>query len=174
MTFSFREIDLNEVVAQKESSGTILKKGDYICKVSQAEVRPTRSGGSQVMVELKDVESGGVIKDFINIHLPVSESMSGDEKTNKLNAQKWGREKLKALLTHGGHSNPDKPGDIVTLVGLNVGVHVEPDSYTDSTGTQREGSRVKRFGAYYKVVLPMTTDDASKNGADTEEDIIPF
>lgn len=174
MSFSFRDIDLNGVDTQRESSGgSILKKGDYVCTISSAEVRPTRSGGSQVMIELKDIESGGTIKDFINVHLPVSESMSDTEKTNKLNAQKWGREKLKSLLTHGGHSNPDKPGDIATLVGLNVGVHVEPDSYTDNSGTEREGSRVKRFGAYYKVDSSVPSSPPVVNGVD-QGDEIPF
>jgi hypothetical protein len=147
MSFSFRELSLDGVDAQKESSGgSILKAGDYSCKINSAEVKDTRTGGKQVVIDLKDEQSGSSIKDFINVHVPASEGLSVEEKNNKNNAQKWGREKLKALLTHGGHPSPDKPGDISSLVGLRVGVHVEKDEYTDSTGMKREGSRVNNNG----------------------------
>jgi len=39
MSFSFRDIDLNGVDTQRETSGgSILKKGDYVCTISTAEV----------------------------------------------------------------------------------------------------------------------------------------
>jgi len=65
MSFSFRELSLESVDAQKESSGgTILKAGDYTCDIVSAEVRDTRTGGKQVVVELKDLLSGSSIKRF--------------------------------------------------------------------------------------------------------------
>ena len=73
-------------------------------------------------------------------------------------------------MTHGGHPSPDKPGDISSLVGLRVGVHVEKDEYTDTTGMKREGSRVKRFGAYYPVVAGTVVETSST----TSTDEIPF
>jgi hypothetical protein len=171
MSFSFRELSLDGVDAQKESSGgSILKAGDYSCKINSAEVKDTRTGGKQVVIDLKDEQSGSSIKDFINVHVPASEGLSVEEKNNKNNAQKWGREKLKALLTHGGHPSPDKPGDISSLVGLRVGVHVEKDEYTDSTGMKREGSRVKRFGAYF----PAANGTVAETSSSTTTDEIPF
>jgi hypothetical protein len=171
MSFSFRELSLDGVDAQKESSGgSILKAGDYSCKINSAEVKDTRTGGKQVVIDLKDEQSGSSIKDFINVHVPASEGLSVEEKNNKTNAQKWGREKLKALLTHGGHPSPDKPGDISSLVGLRVGVHVEKDEYTDSTGMKREGSRVKRFGAYF----PAANGTVVETSSTTSTDEIPF
>ena len=171
MSFSFRELSLDGVEAQKESSGgSILKAGDYNCKISHAEVKDTRTGGKQVVVDLRDEETGSSIKDFINVHVPAGENLSIEEKNNKSNAQKWGREKLKALLTHGGHPSPDMPGDISSLVGLRVGVHVEKDEYTDSTGLKREGSRVKRFGAYF----PATAGVVGETSSSTTKDEIPF
>jgi len=88
--------------------------------------------------------------------------------------QKWGREKLKALLTHGGHPTPDKPGDISSLKGLSVGVHVEKDEYTDNTGMKREGSRVKRFGAYYPPTLSDAAEPNSSLNESASKDKIPF
>ena len=171
MSFSFRELSLDGVDAQKESSGgSILKAGDYSCKINSAEVKDTRTGGKQVVIDLKDEQSGSSIKDFINVHVPASEGLSVEEKNNKNNAQKWGREKLKALLTHGGHPSPDKPGDISSLVGLRVGVHVGKDEYTDSTGMKREGSRVKRFGAYF----PAANGTVAETSSSTTTDEIPF
>ena len=171
MSFSFRELSLDGVDAQKESSGgSILKAGDYSCKINSAEVKDTRTGGKQVVIDLKDEQSGSSIKDFINVHVPASEGLSVEEKNNKTNAQKWGREKLKALLTHGGHPSPDKPGDISSLVGLRVGVHVEKDEYTDSTGMKREGSRVKRFGAYF----PAANGTVAETSSSTTTDEIRF
>ena len=170
MSFSFRELSLDGVDAQKESSGgSILKAGDYNCKITSAEVKDTRTGGKQVVIEMKDEETGSSIRDFINVHVPAGESLSIEEKNNKTNAQKWGREKLKALLTHGGHPTPDRPNDISSLVGLRVGVHVEKDEYTDSTGMKREGSRVKRFGAYFPATNGMIDESSSSKSAE-----IPF
>ena len=71
MSFSFRELSLDGVDAQKESSGgSILKAGDYNCKINSAEVKDTRTGGKQVVIDLKDESTGSSIKDFINVHVP--------------------------------------------------------------------------------------------------------
>ena len=75
MSFPFRELSLESVDAQKESSGgTILKEVDYTSDKVSAEVRDTRTGGKQVVVELKELGSGASIKEIINQHVPATES----------------------------------------------------------------------------------------------------
>ena len=107
---SFSELDLSTVTEAKGVS--ILQPGTYDVRVANAEWQEMNNGnGHQVMVELEDVDGGGSIRHWINVH----------HKTSK-QAQEIGQRQLKSLLQFGGHPSPDKPGDIATLRGLHVGV----------------------------------------------------
>lgn len=131
MAFSFNNLNLSGVDAAK--GGGSLQPGRHVCKVSDATVRDTRTGGTQVEITLQDVAGTGSIRAFLNVHVPSS-----------ADATRIGREQLKALLVHGGHSNPDKPGDIRSLKGLVLGVGVKAESY-EKNGETRTGSKVHYF-----------------------------
>lgn len=141
--FSFRDLTLDGVDTQR-TGGSSLPPGQYICEVTGAELSDTKNGGKQVVVTLRDQDGHGEVKDFINVLLHTSEE-----------ATRIGRERLKALLVHGGHPTPDRPGDIKSLKGLKVGVIVDPDVYTNKTGQQVAGAKPRRSGCYFS---PSETD----------------
>lgn len=134
----FGSLDLTDVEAEK-GRATMLP-GNYICRVTNAEVKDTKDRrGKGVVVEFKDEGGGGTCDTFLNIVNPNEE------------AQRIGRGQLKALLIAGGHPNPDRPGDINSLKGLRVGVRIEQgDPWTDKNGNTRPGGgRVRRSGAFF-------------------------
>ena len=132
MSFSFRNLNLANV--DVGSGAERLKPGRYTARVTDAELRETKSGGNAVRVTLTDVDGGGMISDFINVNVPKSSE-----------ATRIGLERLKALLVHGGHRTPDNPGDIKTLKGLTVGIRVVEEEYTDKDGNKRSGSQIKNY-----------------------------
>lgn len=157
MAFSFDNLNLAGVEAAGSSS--TLKPGRYQCKVTDANLRDTRSGGKQVEVTLEDVSSGQSVRHWINVHVPSSDT-----------ATRIGREQLKALLAFGGHANPDKPGDIKSLKGLKPGVIVVSQTY-NKDGEERTGSAVKGYFDPSEIGSPKA--EPSKSDKDFEDDI-PF
>lgn len=131
MAFSFDQLNLSGVEVSK--GGGSLAPGKYVCKTKDAKLRDTRTGGKQLEVSLEDVDGHGSIRTWINVHVPSSQE-----------ATRIGREQLKALLVHGGHSNPDSPGDIRNMNGLTVGVAVKAEEY-EKDGEKRTGSKVHYF-----------------------------
>lgn len=131
MAFSFNNLNLENV--QAAAAADTLKPGRYHCEVKKAEIKQTRTGGSQIEVTLVDQGGAGSIRAWINVHVPSSSE-----------ATRIGREQLKSLLVFGGHKNPDHPGDIKTLVGLKPGVTVTSDDY-EKDGETRKGSKVRGF-----------------------------
>jgi hypothetical protein len=131
MAFSFNDLNLSGVDAA--SGGGALQPGRHICKVTDAAIRDTRTGGKQLEVTFQDVAGTGSIRAFLNVHVPSS-----------ADATRIGREQLKALLVHGGHQNPDRPGDIRTVKGLTLGVAVKAETY-EKNGETRSGSKVHYF-----------------------------
>lgn len=161
MSFSFSDLNLSGVDVGR-ASGTGLKPGRYICKVTEAKLEDVKSGsGKKLTVSLAELGGAGSITHWINVYLPKSEE-----------ATRIGREQLKALLTHGGHPSPDKPGDVRTMKGLIVGVVVVSEEYVKN-GETRKGSAVSGY------VSPTEIDPDFKAGAKAAgsgelDDEIPF
>lgn len=144
MTWSgFNDINLAGVEA--ENGRSTLKPGAHTCRITEAEIKDTKGGGHAVRVVFEEVSGAGKVHDFINVH----------NKNDQ--AEEIGKRRLKALLENSNHPNPNRPGDIKSLVGLTVGVHVEQgDDWVDDKGeTRRGGGEPRRNGAYFK--LPATT-----------------
>jgi len=148
-SFDFRSLDLEGV---EVSSGGALPPGRYECIVKEAKLKDSKAGGKMIELQLSDMGKAGSIRHWINVQVPKSEE-----------ATRIGREQLKALLVHGGHPNPNHPGDIASLAGLKVGVTVKEESYVDKYGTERAGSRVSSFfpleGASTERVPGIDDDD---------------
>lgn len=167
--FSFRDLNLSGVEAQKGSNS--LKPGRYVCTTSEAELKPTKSGGISLKIKLTDRDGGGSVTDFINIKVP---NVNDDKQAM---AQRIGRERLKALLVFGGHKNPDEPGDIKTMNGLTVGVIVEQgEDWKDESGTTRKGGgKPKKNGAYFDPKELGVQVSTTTSSSDTDlDDEIPF
>jgi len=152
-------LDLSSV---KTQGGGRIMPGKHVAKISDISTRATKSGNG-TLVEV-DLEVGGaVMKDFINVRNPNPK------------AQEIGQERLKALLTHCGHPNPDKPS-AANPVGMKVGINVVPSTFTNDKGEEREGSGLQNFGAYFapdeldgQTSVPTPSQDTSQ-----ADDDIPF
>lgn len=133
MSFSFDKLNLGGV--QASGASTMLRAGRYVCTARNAALSDTKSGGKYIEVELNDNNDMGSIKAYLNVHIPASET-----------ATRIGREQLKALLTFGGHKDPDNIGQhgIASINGLKTGVLVVSESYIKD-GETRTGSKVKGF-----------------------------
>lgn len=133
MSFSFDKLNLSGV--EISSASNMLKPGRYVCTAKNAKLKDTKSGGKMIEVELEDTASGNSIRGFLNVHVPHSEQ-----------ATRIGREQLKALLTHGGHRDPDNIGSagIQSINGLKTGVLIVSETY-QKDGQTRTGSAVGGF-----------------------------
>lgn len=158
----FGGLDLNDIEA--DSGRLTLKPGMYACKITGAEVKDTRDRrGKTLELNFLDTSGNGEIKDWINL------------KNSNADAERIGLQKLKALLIAAHHPNPNRPGDVKTLVGLTVGVRVEQgeDWVDTSTGqTKPGGGKVRRNGAYFdpssgEFVLGPSPEAARKPAAKT-------
>lgn len=167
MAFNFRDLSLSGV--QASSGVSTLQPGKYVCTIKEAKIEQTRNGGAQMVVSLVS-EGNGTIKDWIGIHNP-----------NSQEAQRINRERLKALLVHGGHKDPDNIGShgVESMKGLKVGVAVKSDPYTDDKGNERNGSRVHYY--FDKAELGGAVEAGGLSGGspgaagfDEMEDDIPF
>lgn len=166
--WSFDTIDLTKVEAQK--GGATLKPGRYSCDIQEVEIRKTSAGGRQLVVRLGDQNGGGYVTDYITLTNP----KSGTDPKAKM-AVEIGMSRLKSLLVYGAHPNPDRPGDVRSLVGLTVGVVVEQgDDWVDDKGvTRKGGGKPARNGAYFSPVGVRVnpTPPPAQGGVD---DDIPF
>jgi len=159
--FSFNNLNLESVEFSSVSS--VLEPGRHVCRVDSAELKDTRTGGKQVVLQLGSTEGKGNIRAWINVFTPSSKQ-----------ATDIGREQLKALLTHGGHPNPNHPGDINTLQGLVVGVGVSSDTYMKD-GQERTGSTVSYFFDPAQASKPVESSKPAEAPAPTpKDDEIPF
>ena len=167
-TFSFASLNLSGIETERPS-GNKVEIGPQTLTITEAKVRPTNSGnGFQLEVKLEDSKNA-YIRDFITI-----QHSSAD-------AQKFGRQRLKALLTYAGHPSPDEPGDVSSIVGRQVGVHVveeEREITDDRTGQPKKikVAAAKKFGAYFSHDGSATPPRTSSSGTPDKslDDEIPF
>lgn len=159
----FASLDLTNVEAEKGRKS--LMPGSYTCKITNAEIKDTKDGrGKGLVVELTDVEGRGSVEDWINIH------------NKSQQAQEIGLGRLKYLLECAGHPNPGRPGDIKTLLGLQVGVHVEQgEDWIDRDGNKRKGGgKPRSSGAYFKAEGAAAPSFAERAKGPLPRDEIPF
>lgn len=168
----FDKLDLTGVEAQTSMR---LQSGKYIVRCSNAEVKASENSSRNRMLALQfDDEAGnGDIRVNLNIH------HSSEQ------AQEIALRQLKSFLEEAGHPNPDKPGDVKSLVGLTVGIVVGfGKPWTDRDGKSRTSTEVKRFLSVDKIggmrlgpdgaQPPATAANASGRAAGGINDEIPF
>tara|TARA_B100000780_G_scaffold75850_1_gene51086 strand:+ start:4683 stop:5171 length:489 start_codon:yes stop_codon:yes gene_type:complete len=162
MSFSFNDLNLGGI--ELSSASNILQPGRYVCVAKHAKLKNSKSGGTMVEVEFEDVVSGASIRGFINVDVPKSDM-----------ATRIGREQLKALLTHGGHKDPDNVGKsgIASINGLKVGVLVVQESY-EKDGQSRTGSQVKGFFDPKGFQTETSSSSKAASAPPIPDDEIPF
>lgn len=151
----FDSLDLSSVEEAKPSR---LQNGSHKVKCIEAVIKDTATGGKMLSCQFESVDGNGNINCNFNM-------------ANKNpQAVEIGMRQLKTFLTAGGHANPDKPGDISTLVGLQCVVIVgDGKPWKGEDGMMRTSSEVKNFKGG-SAQSTGTTED-KKNDLDDE---IPF
>jgi len=159
MSFNFSSIDLTEV--NQESGRRTLTAGDHACRISDVEIKDTRSGGKMLIIEMTG-DGGQKVNDRINIV------------NNSKEAVEIGRARLKHLLEMAGHPNPNKPSDVNSMKGLSVGVHVvDGADWADQEGMIRKGGgEPRRSAPYFKAATAGVV--AAAKSDDGFGDDIPF
>ncbi|MBW3783716.1 hypothetical protein GL270_21185 [Aeromonas veronii] len=133
--------NLNLSGVEEEQGSRTLQPGEHVCRISSAKLEKTASGSGIKLVLQFDGLNGGYVRDVINVFNP-------SEKATEI-----GRKRLKHLLLQANHPNPDQPGDVATMVGLIVGVHVvKGEDWRDDSGQLRSGGGEPRnFAPYFKA-----------------------
>ena len=141
--WNFRNLDLSGVDIQRPSR--FLPVGNHVCVLNDCEVVTSKSGW-QIILYWEEIEGAGSCRDYITIH-------ANSKEDNAQLAERIGKERLKAVLTYGGHPTPDNPNDVNTMKGMVVGVICEKDDdWIDKFGNQRQGIvKPRRNGAYVKA-----------------------
>lgn len=142
MTFSFSSLSLSGV--QAAAAGSVLSPGKYVVKVREVEVAETKAKNGQIL-KVKLACDEGVITDNINVFNANSE------------AQRIGREQLKALLVCGGHPDPDNIGQhgVQSIRGLTVGIIVVEDGMYDGKPQVRVKGYLKPSDVGGKSTAPV-------------------
>ncbi len=134
----FGSLNLTDV----ETEGAArLKAGVHDVVVGEAEYRANKAGtGSLVAVRLTSLDAGACQLVSFNVQHQNPE------------AQKIGQKQLKTFLIAAGHPNPNNPGDIRSLNGLQLKLVVEQNgTYQGSDGKDYPSFEPARRGAF----LPM-------------------
>jgi len=129
----FGSLDLSDVSVSEGGGFRPLPTGEYLLKALSAEVE-TNGSNKRLVVQFKDVGGAGEIRSgFWLVH-------------SSAKAQEIGREQLKTFLTAAGHRNPNRPGDVSSILGLQARAYVGPGKpYTNSKGQEVINQEVKRF-----------------------------
>jgi len=114
---NFADLDLSDTTA----AGTVVPPGKHIAKISHAAMAKSKAGSAMLNVSFR-TRVGDIMSRF-NIGHP------------KPDVRDLAKSQLKGLLECAGHPNPNRPGDVNTLVGLTVGINVREQkndpSYTE-------------------------------------------
>ena len=130
---SFDSMDLTGVEADAGSAGMI-KPGTHDLRVADAKWESTANGsGKKVSIKWENAE-GAVVYDRLNV-------------VNKSDvAQRIARSRLKFILIHAGHPNPNHPGDISSMVGLRMkAVVILGDKTTDKDGKEVQWPEIAKY-----------------------------
>lgn len=163
--FNFGSLNLSGVGV---SSGRVgLTPGKHIVRVKSAEIVKNNKGTIQLKIDCVGRE--GSLFYWINLMVPHSKE-----------ATRIGQSELKSLLYYGGHPNPDQPGDISLINGLEVGVVVKTESYTpQGTNQQKTRTTVAKFCDPAEIDTqraprPPLAPSAASASSDGLGDDIPF
>lgn len=129
----FGSLDLTEV--QSDVGSARLREGSYRVKCTDAKIAAKDGSKDRALViDLVCQDGHGDIKVNFNVA------------HHKEQAQEIALRQLKGFLEVSGHPNPNKPGDVQTLIGLECVVVVGMGKpWTDDKGKQRQNTEVKKY-----------------------------
>lgn len=152
-----------------------LKEGPHVCRVTKAEMTKTLKNGRQVAVVFTTEEQKIERWHYFFLAGGPTQKDEGIKKAVEQNLKDF-----KSMLVHGGHSNPDNPGDIKSLVGLRVGVNFAVPKVKDSLGmwvpekwdNPKTGEKGLTAGVKPAKFGPFYTPPPLENGYDTDSYVI--
>ena len=129
----FDSLDLSGV--DSDAGSARLQPGTYRVKCTSAKVEAVEgTKNRKVVCEFVDQNGHGDIRNIFNV-------VHTSEK-----AQEIGRKQLKGFLEVAGHPNPDRPGDITSLEGLECVVVVGMGRpWRDNEGNTRQNTEIKKW-----------------------------
>lgn len=152
----FPNLDLSGV--EEDQGFRRLEPGEYTVKCIEAKVDPVGDTSNRKLVATFEADEGNIRHNF-NIH----------HSNNQ--AQEIGLRQLKTFLVSANHPNPNKPGDVDSMVGLRCKVYVGMGKpWRDRNGVERQNAEVKRF-------MPINSSaeaDSTKAPSSDPDDRIPF
>lgn len=157
----FANLDLSGVTPDDFAP---LGVGQHRVRSSDAQVKTSPNGANKrVVVKLTAVSGSGAISAGFNVVHSQSKQ-----------AVEIGLAQLKSFLIAGGHPNPDNPGDIATLNGLECDIYIGMGKpYIGQDGRERTNPEVKRF-----IMDGDAKGDGAATGGATKpktyDDEIPF
>ncbi len=126
----FDDLDLSDV----EDRAVRLAPGEYHVVSRDAGMETIDAARKRLNVVFREVGGGGEIRQSFMLMHPNETSV------------RIARERLKSFLTHAKHPNPNKPGDISTLNGLQCGIVVGMGKpYVDKNGQEKQYAEIKMW-----------------------------
>lgn len=131
---NFSDLDLGDLGETSPTRKT-LAPGNYILAVTDVGTREAKNGQAHFLdITFTCPETNQYVNDSLMFAHKGAKTVNGSE-NNYQKAVSIGRQRLKKILTFGGHPSPDKPGDPESLIGLKLGVRVkEGDAWTNMKG----------------------------------------
>ena len=152
----FGNLDLSEV-----QEYVALKPGEYEVICTNAKVEQIQGTQNRKLVaDFKTQNGKGSIRNNFNIFHSSEQAME------------IGQRQLKSFLVAAGHPNPDRPGDVNTLIGLECRIVVGMGKpWRDRNGSERQNTEVKNFFGKNDGQTSPSSGEGDANGFD---DDIPF
>jgi len=153
----FGDLDLSSVELGEMTARTpVLDVGKYTATCKEAKVE-TIEGTNNKKLVLLFVDDGGAGQIRANLNIAHTSS----------EAQQIARRQLKSFLVAAGHSNPDQPGDVESMQGLQCEIVVG----LAKPWKNRDGEMVKDMKEV-KYFNPLANGSGEKSN--TLDDDIPF
>lgn len=151
----FGGLDLSSV--QESNTYQRLQPGEYTVKCTEAKVEQIEGTNNRKLVcDFTDTGGSGDIRVNFNIFHSSAQAME------------IGQRQLKSFLVAAGHKNPDKPGDVKSIIGLTCKVTVGMGKpWRDKNGVEKQSTEVKRY-------LAAAGAAKAAGGAEAMDDDIPF
>lgn len=152
MSNNFADLDLSDTAA----AGTVVPPGKHVARITHAAMTKSKAGPMLLAVSFR-TKAGDIMSRF-NIMHP------------KEDVRELGRAQLKGMLECAGHPNPNRPGDVNSLVGLTVGLNVR-EQKNDPSYTEVGSYFAPDKGTAQETATQMQAAQPAPGGID---DDIPF
>lgn len=115
MSFSFQSMDLSEIKDDTQKRVKV-EAGVHNSKITNAEIRDDSRGCKRLYLEWTVMDTGGKSRENIVLWRPQGLPDYFDDYVSQ------GQRKLKSILTHGGADDPNRPGSLDVLKGMQMAV----------------------------------------------------